>query len=72
MQWHLDQYRKTKQGLSIFKRFIGNTDRALILPIYETFLSSCSSFTSNEIPAAKALAEIYTARLHFLTSNPTV
>ena len=30
--WHLSQYRKAKQGLSIFKIYIGNTDRVSILP----------------------------------------
>ena len=40
MLWHLDQYRKAKLGVSIFKTYIGNMDRAPILPTYRTFLSS--------------------------------
>ena len=53
MLWHLDQYRKAKEGVSIFEAYIGNTDIAPILPTYRTFLNSWSSFRSNEIPAQK-------------------
>ena len=38
---------KDKQGVSIFKIYIDNTDRAPILPTYKTFLSSWSSLTGN-------------------------
>ena len=55
MLWHLDQYRKKKQGVKIFKTYIGNTDRAAILPTYRTLLSSWLSLTVNEIPAPKTL-----------------
>ena len=68
MLWHLDQYRKVKQGVSIFKTYIGNTDRAAILPTYRTLLSSWLSLTGNEIPAPKTL----TTSLYFLTLNSTV
>ena len=54
MLWHFDQYRKAKQRVCIFKTYIGNTDRAPILPTYRTFLSSWSSLTGNETPASKA------------------
>ena len=47
MLWHLDQHRKAKQGVSIFKTYIGNTDRVTILPTYRTLLSSWSSLTGN-------------------------
>ena len=67
MPWHLDQYGKVKQGVSIFKTYIGNIDRASILPIYRTFSSSWSSLTGNEIPAPKTLAKIYNEP--FLTLN---
>ena len=40
MLWHLDQYRKAKQGVSIFKTYIGNTNRAPILPTYRNCLGS--------------------------------
>ena len=56
--WHLDQYRKAKQGVIIFKTYIGNTDGVPILPTYRTFSSFWSSLTGNEIPAPKTLAEI--------------
>ena len=71
MLWQLDQCRKAKQGVNIFKTCIGNTDRAPILPTYKTFLSSWSSLTGNETPAPKTLAEIYNEPI-FLTLNPTV
>ena len=71
MLWHLDQYRKAKQGVSIFKTYIGNTDRTPILPTHRTFLSSWSSLTGNEIPAPKILAEMYSG-LYFLTLNSMV
>ena len=77
MLWHLNQYRKRKQGVSIFKTLIGNTDRAPILPTYRAFLSSWSSITSNEISAPKFLPEIYN-ELTFLNTksdginNPTM
>ena len=53
MLWHLDRYRKAKEGVSIFEAYIGNTDIAPILPTYRTFLNSWSSFRGNEIPAQK-------------------
>ena len=65
MLWHLDQYRKAKQGVNIFKTYIGKTDRAPILPTYRTFLSPWSSLTGNEIPAPKILAEIYNEPIFF-------
>ena len=67
MLWHLDQYRKVKQGVSIFKTYIGNTDRAPILPTYRNFLSFWSSLTGNEMPAPKAIAEIYNEPIFFST-----
>ena len=48
MLWHLDQYRKAKQSVSISKAYIGNTDRAPILPTYRTFLSPWSSLTGKK------------------------
>ena len=69
MLWHLDQYRKVKQGVSIFKTYIDNMDRAPILPTYRTFLSSWSSITGNEIPAPKTLAEIYNKPIFFNTKS---
>ena len=69
MLWHLDQYRKTKQGVSIFKTYIGNMDRAPILRSYRTFLSSWSSLTGNEILAPKTLAEIYNESIFFNTKS---
>ena len=56
--WYLDQYRKAKHGVSIFKTYIGKTHRAPILLAYRIFLSSWSSFTGNEILASKTLAEM--------------
>lgn len=64
MLWHLDQYWKLKQGVSISKKYIENTDRAPILPNYR---SSWSSLTGNEIKAPKALAEIYSEPIFFNT-----
>ena len=55
MLWHLDQYRKAKQGIIIFKTYIGNMDRALILPTYRTFIS------------LKTFAEISNERIFFST-----
>ena len=73
MPWHLDQYGKVKQGVSIFKTYIGNIDRASILPIYRTFSSSWSSLTGNEIPAPKTLAKIYNEPFLTLnTNNPSI
>ena len=77
MLWHLDQYLKVKQGVSILKTYIGNTDRAPILPTYRSFLSSWSSFRGNEIPAPKNLSEIYNEPIFFNTisdgvNNPSV
>ena len=69
MLWHLDQCRKAKQGVNIFKTCIGNTDRAPILPTYKTFLSSWSSFTGNETPAPKTLPEIYNEPIFFNTKS---
>ena len=40
MLWHLDQYRKAKERVNIFKAYTGNTNRAPILPTYRTCLSS--------------------------------
>ena len=65
MLWHLDQYRKAKQAVNIFKTYIGKTDRAPILPTHRTFLSPWSSLTGNEIPAPKTLAEIYNEPIYF-------
>ena len=56
MLWHLDQYRKAKQGVSIFQTNIGNTDRAPVLWTYRTFLNFRSSLTGNVIAAPKTLA----------------
>ena len=70
--WHLDQYRKAKQGVSIFKTYISNTDRAPILPTYRTFLSCWSSLTGNEIPALKTLAEIYNESIFFNTKSDSI
>ena len=72
MLWHLDQKRKAKQGVSIFKTYIGNTARTPILPTYRTFLSSWSSLTGNEIPAPKILAEIYNEPIFFNTKSEFV
>ena len=72
MLWHLDQYRKAKQGVTIFKAYKGNTDRASILPTYRTFLSSWSSLTYNEIPPPKILAEIYKEPIFFNTRSDGV
>ena len=69
MLWHLNQYRKAKQGFSIFKTYIGNADRAPILPTYRTYLSPWSSLTGNEIPASKTLAEIYNESIIFNTKS---
>ena len=66
MLWHLDQYWKLKQGVSIFKKCIGNTDRAPILPTYR---SSWSILTGNKTTAPKALAEICSEPI-FLNSKP--
>ena len=66
MLWHLDQYWKLKQGVSIFKKYIGNTDIAPILPTYR---SSWSILTGNKTTAPKALAEIYSEPI-FLNSKP--
>ena len=38
--WHLNQYRNAKQGISFFKPYIGNTNRALISPTYLKFLEA--------------------------------
>ena len=59
MLWDLKQYRKAKQGVSIFKIYIGNMDRTPILLTNRPFLSSWSSFTDKEIYAPKTLAKIY-------------
>ena len=67
MLWHLHQYREMKQRVSIFKTYIGNTDKAPILPTYRTFLSSWSSLTGNEIPAPKTLAEMCNEPIFFNT-----
>ena len=67
--WHLDQYRKAKEGVSIFEAYIANADRAPILPTYRTFLNSWSSFTGNEIPAQKTLAEICNELIFFNTKS---
>ena len=72
MLWYLDQYRKAEKGVSIFKKYIGNTDRAPILPTYRTFLRSYSSLTGNEIPAPKTLAEIYTKHIFLNTKSDDV
>ena len=40
MLWHLDQYRKAKERVNIFKAYTCNTNRAPILPTYRTCLSS--------------------------------
>ena len=69
--WHLDQYRKAKQGVIIFKTYLGNTDRVPILPTYRTFSSSWSSLTGKEIPAQKPLQKCKMS-LSFLTLNLTV
>ena len=47
MLWHLDQYRKAKQGVSILKTYTGNKHRAHIQPTYRIFLCSSSSLTGN-------------------------
>ena len=77
MLWHLDQYRKAKQGVSIFKTCMGNTDRAPILPTYRNFLSFWSSLAGNKIPAPKTIAEIYKEPILFNTecdgtNNPSM
>ena len=69
MLWHLDQYKKAKQVVRIFKTYVGNTDRDPILPIFRAFLSSWLSFTANEIPAPKNLAEIYNEPIFFNTKS---
>ena len=61
----MDQYRKAKQGVSIFNTCIGNTDRAPTRSAYRTFLSYWSSLTGNEIPAPKNFAEIYNEPIFF-------
>ena len=53
MLWHLDQYRNAKQGISIFKTYIGNTNRALLSPTYRNFLEAWSDMTENEYPNRK-------------------
>ena len=72
MMWHLDQYRKAKQGVNIFKTYIGDTDRTPILLTYRTFLSSCSSLTDNEIPVPKTIAEIYNEPIFFNTKSDDI
>ena len=52
VMWHLDQYRKVKQRVSIIKTYIGNTDRAPNLLTYITFLCSWSNLTGNQITCA--------------------
>ena len=69
MLWHLDQYQKVKQGASILKKYIGNTDRALIPPTYRAFLSSWSSLTGNEIPVSKILEYMYNVPKFFNTKS---
>ena len=72
MLWHLDQYRKAKEGISIFKTYIAITDRAIILPTYGIFLRSWSRLTGNEMPAPKGLAEIYKELIFFDTKSDGV
>ena len=53
MLWLLNQHGK----VSIFQIYIGNTNRASILSIYRSFLSSWSNLTGDEVPALKSLAK---------------
>ena len=73
MLWHLDQYRNAKQGISIFKTYIGNTNRALLSPTYRNFLEAWSDMTENEIPKPKTLPEIYNETIFSNThsANPS-
>ena len=63
---------KAKQGADIFKTYIGNRDRAPVLPTYRTFLSSWSSVTGIEIRAPKTLAEINNEPIFFNTKSDGV
>ena len=72
MLWPLDQYRKVKLGVGIFKTYRGNTDRAPILLTHRTFLSSWSCLTGNEITAPKTLAEIYNKPIFFNTKSNSI
>ena len=71
MLWHLDQYRKAKQSVSISKAYIGNTDRAPILPTYRTFLSPWSSLTGKKYLRQKPLQK-YTTNLYFFNTKSDV
>ena len=62
---HLDQYRKAKEGVNIFKTYISYTERTPILPTYKTFLCFWSSLTGTEMPTTKSLAEIYNQPIFF-------
>ena len=72
MLCHLDHYRKAKQEVYIFETYIGNTDRAPILPTYRNLLSSWSSFTGNETNTPKTMAEIYKEPVFFNTISDGV
>ena len=63
--WFLDQYKKVKQRVSIFKTYKGNMEPLFCLPTYRTFWSSWSSLTGNEIPATKTLAPIHNEPIFF-------
>lgn len=69
MLWYLNEYRNAKQGISFFKTYIGNTNRAMISPTYRKFLEAQFDRTGNEIPKLKTLTEIYNEPIFFNTHS---
>ena len=67
MPWYLNQYRKTKQGASIPKTYIGNTNRDHTKPSQALGQISQAMKNLRQKPLQK-----YTTSLYSPTPNPKV
>ena len=76
MLWHLNTFRNAKQGISIFKTYIPNTNRGNKQEkFYRELLRAWTDLTNNEKIDPNTLPEIYNESLFFnassITHNPS-